>query len=223
MGNWKLTAAQQPQALTREALAALRHGRAAGLSRRTLLRRSIGAGITLWLTEILAGTIGFVWPNTSRGFGGEVVLGTLDEIEASPAVAGTSIREGAPSYFQAARTYVQLLDPSRGFTPGESAKGDGATTNVRTLYQRCPHLGCKPNFCTKNYWFECPCHGSRYDRLGIKVVGLGPAPRGLDRFSSVVSPEGVLTVNTSKINLGPLPVALGQPGLIAAKTPTGCI
>ena len=41
MGNWKLTTAQQPQALTREALAALRHGRAAGLSRRTLLRRSL--------------------------------------------------------------------------------------------------------------------------------------------------------------------------------------
>jgi cytochrome b6-f complex iron-sulfur subunit len=223
MGNWKLTAAQQPQALTREALAALRHGRAAGLSRRTLLRRSIGAGVALWLTEILAGTIGFVWPNASRGFGSEVVLGTLDEIEASPAVAGTSIREGAPAYFQAARTYVQLLDPSRGFTPGDSLKGDGHETNVRTLYQRCPHLGCKPNFCTKNYWFECPCHGSRYDRLGIKALGLGPAPRGLDRFPGVVSEDGVLTVNTAKINLGPLPVALGQPGLIGPKSPTGCI
>ena len=223
MGNWKLTAAQQPQALTREALAALRHGRAAGLSRRTLLRRSIGAGVTLWLTEILAGTIGFVWPNASRGFGSEVVLGTLDDIEASPAVAGTSIREGAPAYFQAARTYVQLLDPSRGFTPGDSLKGDGHETNVRTLYQRCPHLGCKPNFCTKNYWFECPCHGSRYDRLGIKALGLGPAPRGLDRFPGVVSEDGVLTVNTAKINLGPLPVALGQPGLIGPKSPTGCI
>ena len=42
---------------------------------------------------------------------------------------------------------------------------------MRTLYQRCPHLGCKPNFCPRNYWFECPCHGSRYDRLGIKVAG----------------------------------------------------
>ncbi len=223
MGNWKLTTAQQPQALTREALASLRHGRAAGLSRRTLLRRSIGAGIALWLTEIAGGTIGFLWPNASSGFGSEVVLGTLDEITASPAVAGTSIRDGAPAYFQSARTYVQLIDPSRGFTPGESVKGDGLLTNVRALYQRCPHLGCKPNFCTKNYWFECPCHGSRYDRLGIKVVGLGPAPRGLDRFQGVVSQDGVLTVNTGKIYLGPLPVALGQPGLIAPKSPTGCI
>src|SRR3970282_716882 len=69
MGNWKLTTAQQPQALTREALAALRHGRAAGLSRRTLLRRSLGAGVALWLTETLAGTIGFMWPHLSSGFG----------------------------------------------------------------------------------------------------------------------------------------------------------
>ncbi len=89
---------------------------------------------------------------------------------------------------------------------------------MRTLYQRCPHLGCKPNFCTINYWFECPCHGSRYDRLGTKVQELGPAPRSLDRFAHKVE-NGVLTVDTSKITLGPLPVALGQPGLIPAKAP----
>ncbi|MGZ6340243.1 MAG: QcrA and Rieske domain-containing protein, partial [Candidatus Limnocylindrales bacterium] len=76
---------------------------------------------------------------------------------------------------------------------------------------------------TKNYWFECPCHGSRYDRLGIKVKELGPAPRSLDRFASSVDSSGVLTVDTSKITLGPLPVSLGQPGLIAPKSPTGCI
>ncbi|MGH3073337.1 MAG: hypothetical protein ACRDQC_00330, partial [Gaiellales bacterium] len=69
MGNWQLTAAQQPQALTREALAALRHGRAAGLSRRTLLRRSLGAGATLWLTEVLIGSLGFLYPAATSGFG----------------------------------------------------------------------------------------------------------------------------------------------------------
>ena len=78
------------------------------------------------------------------------------------------------------------------------------------------------NFCTVNDWFECACHGSRYDRLGTKVKELGPAPRSLDRFAHTVS-NGVLTVDTSKITLGPLPVAIGQPGLIPAKSPTGCI
>ncbi len=223
MGNWKLTTADQPRALTREALASLRHGQTGGMSRRTILRRSIGAAVGLWLAEVAGGTIGFVWPNLTGGFGSKITLGTFDTVAASPAVTGGGLKDGAPSYFQAARTYVTLLDPGRGFQPGDSPEGDGAATNVRTLYQRCPHLGCKPNFCTINYWFECPCHGSRYDRLGIKVLGLGPAPRGLDRFASTVDSTGVLTVDTSKITLGPLPVALGQPGVIPPKSPTGCI
>ena len=29
-------------------------------------------------------------------------------------------------------------------------------------------------------WFECPCHGSQYNRVGEKKGG--PAPRGMDRF-----------------------------------------
>jgi mono/diheme cytochrome c family protein len=65
-----------------------------------------------------------------------------------------------------------------------------------------------------NYWFECPCHGSRYDRIGTKVLEFGPAPRGLDRFAVSVDGGGVLTVDTSKLTLGPLPVALGQPGIL---------
>ena len=223
MGNWKLGAADEPQALTRESLASLRHGRAAGLSRRTLLRRSLGAGVALWLGETLAGTIGFMWPNLHGGFGSLVTLGTITDVNAAPAVAGATLESGAPAYFQIARAYVQLIDTSRGFIPGESSDGSGIDINVRALYQRCPHLGCKPNFCTKNHWFECACHGSRYDRLGTKIDKLGPAPRSLDRFATVVNADGVLTVNTAAITLGPLPIALGQPGLIPPTSPTGCI
>ena len=96
---------------------------------------------------------------------------------------------------------------------------------MRALYQRCPHLGCKPNPCIKNFWLECPCHGSRYDRLGQKAAGpqYGPAPRSMDRFGVTVDGDGVLTVNTGKITLGPLPIAVGQPGIIPPRTPTGCI
>jgi hypothetical protein len=45
----------------------------------------------------------------------------------------------------------------------------------------------------------------------------------MDRFATVVSADGVLTVDTGKITLGPLPIALGQPGLIPPTSPTGCI
>jgi cytochrome b6-f complex iron-sulfur subunit len=223
VGNWKLSRYEEPQTLTKEVLREMRSGRTAGLSRRQLIRRSLGAGVGLWFLETLAGTLGFLWPNLSGGFGSKVILGDINTVAGSPAVQGTKLQDGAPAYFPEARTYVQLIDPTQGFRTGESPDGEGSAINVRTLYQRCPHLGCKPNFCTSNYWFECPCHGSRYDRLGIKILELGPAPRGLDRFAASVDGSGVLTVDTSKLTLGPLPVALGQPGLIPARSPTGCI
>jgi cytochrome b6-f complex iron-sulfur subunit len=223
MGNWRLARVDEPRTLTKETLRAYREGRPAGLSRRQLIRRSIGAGVGLWLLELTGGTIGFLWPNLAGGFGGEVELGNLETVSAAPATSGATLRDGAPSYFQNARAFVQLLDPNRGFQPGDSPDGEGTPINVRVMYQRCPHLGCKPNFCLTNYWFECPCHGSRYDRLGTKVLELGPAPRSLDRFAASVTRGGILVVNTGKITLGPLPVPLGQPGLLPPKSPTGCL
>jgi cytochrome b6-f complex iron-sulfur subunit len=222
MGNWKLARWQEPKTLTRDVLREMRRGRPAGMSRRTLIRRSIGAGVGLWLLEVTGGLLGFLWPNLSRGFGGTLTLGDFALVSGNPAVQGVSLSDGAPAYFFQARTFVQLIDPTRGFAEGTSTDGEGLNTNVRTLYQRCPHLGCKPNFCTTNYWFECPCHGSRYDRLGVKVLELGPAPRGMDRFAHTIE-GGVLTVDTSRITLGPLPVALGQPGLIPARSSQGCV
>ena len=87
-----------------------------------------------------------------------------------------------------ARSSSSSTRPSSGSIAGEDTTGDGTALNVRALYQRCPHLGCKPNPCLSNFWMECPCHGSRYDRLGIKADGAqyGPAPRSMDRFSITV-------------------------------------
>jgi cytochrome b6-f complex iron-sulfur subunit len=224
MSNYHLAPADKPQALTPQALRSLRQDPVQGISRRTLLRRSIGGAALLWITEVAAGSIGFLWPNSRGGFGGEIEIGTIDDVKAT---AGTlPFSTGFPIYYQQARAYVVLVDPSRQeFVPGEDEEGDGTALNVRALYQRCPYLGCKPNPCIKNFWLECPCHGSRYDRLGIKAAGAayGPAPRGMDRFSIKVGADGKLTIDTSKITLGPLPVAVGQPGIIPPRTPTGCI
>ena len=222
MGNWKLTRSQEPQALTEPVLREMRKGKTGGLSRRQLIRRSIGAATALWLLEVSAGTLGFLWPNMARGFGGAINLGNIETVSDNMELQGTTLQEGAPAYFPTARTFVQLNDPNLGFQNGTSTDGEGTTTNVTTMFQKCPHLGCKPNFCATNFWFECPCHGSRYDRLGVKVEELGPAPRGMDRFAHTIE-DGELIVDTSRVILGPLPVALGQPGLIPAKSPTGCI
>ena len=99
-----------------------------------------------------------------------------------------------------------MIDPGRGsWEPGVDPTGDGSALNVRVLSQRCPHLGCRPNPCIQDYWFRCPCHQSRYDRLGIKAAGerFGPASRGMDRYAIEVDGNGVLTVDTTHITLGP--------------------
>jgi cytochrome b6-f complex iron-sulfur subunit len=224
MSNYQVEPASQPQALSKEAIKSLRHEQVQGISRRTLLRTSIGAAIGLWILELSAGTIGFLWPSIASGSKSQVKIGTLAEVKAQN--SSLPIDQGFPAYYQPAKSFVMLIDTSRQeFVPGSDPSGDGSALNVRALYQRCPHLGCKPNPCLKNFWIECPCHGSRYDRLGTKAKGpaFGPAPRGMDRFAIIVKDDQALYVDTLKITLGPLPVALGEPGLIPPKSPTGCI
>jgi cytochrome b6-f complex iron-sulfur subunit len=224
MSNYQVEPAAQPAALTSEAIKSLRKEQVQGMSRRRLMRVALGAGIALGTLEALAGTLAFAWPSLRKGFGGVLRIGTLDEVKTLNSTL--PIAEGFPAYFPEARAFVILKDPAQQrFVAGEDTSGEGSALNVRALYQRCPHLGCKPNPCLKNFWLECPCHGSRYDRLGIKADGAqyGPAPRGMDRFSISVSGGGVLSIDTGKITLGPLPVALGQPGIIPPRTPTGCI
>ena len=224
MSNYHVEPVDRPKALAPEAIRSMRRSQVQGISRRQLLRYSLGGAIGLWLLELTAGTIGFIWPNLTGGFGSRVKIGTLEDLKL--ANSNLPISDGFPAYVPDARAYIVLIDTGQQrFLPGDDPNGDGIALNVRGLYQRCPHLGCRPNPCLKNFWMECPCHGSRYDRLGIKAAGpqYGPAPRGMDRFSLSVDGGGVLTLDTGKITLGPLPVAVGQPGIIPPRTPTGCI
>ncbi len=210
------------EAIGGPAIRAHRAHQVGGLSRRTLLRRALGAGIGLWIVELVAGNVAFLW-SASTLAAPKVRVGTLDElVEANP---GLPIREGFPAYVASARAFVVLVDPGRsGWTSGVDETGDGVALNVRALSQRCPHLGCRPNPCVEDFWFRCPCHQSRYDRLGIKAAGelYGPAPHGMDRYAIEVDAGGVLTVDTARITLGPLPVVLGQPGLIPPRVERGC-
>ena len=77
---------------------------------------------------------------------------------------------------------------------------DMSELGIVALYQRCVHLGCRVPFCQTSQWFECPCHGSKYSRVGEKKAG--PAPRGLDRFYATVEATAV-TIDTGNIFLGP--------------------
>lgn len=68
------------------------------------------------------------------------------------------------------------------------------------LSMRCTHLGCTPNWKPSEEIFHCACHGSKFDYLGINFAG--PAPRPLDRFEIVLTPEGDLVVDKSIIYKG---------------------
>ena len=54
--------------------------------------------------------------------------------------------------------------------------------------------------CESSQWFECPCHGSKYNQVGEKKAG--PAPRGMDRFNVTVD-GGSVTVDTGIVVQGP--------------------
>ncbi len=58
----------------------------------------------------------------------------------------------------------------------------------------CQHLGCIVY--TTEWGFQCPCHGSKYDKEG-NVIG-GPAPRGLPWFEITQNVDGTLVVNAGK-------------------------
>jgi Rieske Fe-S protein len=209
-----------PDAALRRTIEASRAGR--GLSRRQLLRASIAGAVGVWSAELLAGSIAFLWKGASSG-PAKVRIGSLRDLIAFN--AGLPVADGFPAYVPEARAFVMTIDPDRAtWFAGADPTGDGTALNVRALSQVCPHLGCRPNPCIEDYWFHCPCHQSRYDRLGIKPKGpqYGPADRSMDRFAIEVDADGVLTVDTRQVMLGPLPIELGQPGVLPPLVARGC-
>lgn len=158
------------------------------VSRREFFRQSLLASVGLFTAEFGAASLAFVWPNLRGGFGGTVELG------ASAQSVKEQIRaDRQPFYYGAGRFYLVEYE-------GENAEDYGAAEGLVALYQKCVHLGCRVPFCEQSQWFECPCHGSKYNRAG--EYRDGPAPRGLDRFPVTVE-GGIVQVDTSTRLEGP--------------------
>jgi cytochrome b6-f complex iron-sulfur subunit len=173
---------------------------ALGETRRQFLNRGIVAGMGLALGALGVAVVGFLWPpNTgASGFGGVVDVGSLAEID------DTINNKKIPFYNAAAKTYVVAYPkadlPKAKKVPNYAPVFPGMKEGYVTLYQKCVHLGCRVPFCVTSQWFECPCHGSKYNRVGEKRGG--PAPRGLDRFIPTIV-GGRLLVDTGVIVQGP--------------------
>lgn len=59
----------------------------------------------------------------------------------------------------------------------------------------CTHLGCLTVWNADLGIVACPCHGSKFNELGVKIDG--PAPRGLPWLKVSLSDEGDLLVDRS--------------------------
>ncbi len=169
-----------------------------GVTRRQFLNRSTIAMFTAGLGGFGASLLAFLWPSLSGGFGSKVSLGKVNDILAEIAT------KKEPKYFAEARTYITPY-PKDGLDKAKTVYAPGVVrgmeSGVAAIYQKCVHLGCKVPWCTNSQWFECPCHGSQYNRVGEYKAG--PAPRGLDRFSVDVDAAGNVTVDTSAVIVGP--------------------
>ncbi len=167
---------------------------AIGVSRRQFLNRAtvslMSAGLGAFAAAAFAG---FLWPFKVSGFGGKVAAGKLDEI-----LAGIRSNRGF-LYNSTARSWLTAYPseaiPKAQGVPAYKAVLGGMESGLVALYQKCPHLGCRVPQCESSQWFECPCHGSQYNRVGEKKAG--PAPRGMDHFAVSVSPTGDVTIDTS--------------------------
>lgn len=166
------------------------------LARRSFLRVSAFAGLTLFTGGLLASFLGFFNLRRPSGFGGTVTV-TADRIP-RPGADPVRIPEGK-------FWLVNLNGP----------EGDvlqvGGTGGLLALYWKCPHLGCSVpwnpafNGASVNFpgiigWFRCPCHGSTYSKAGIRVFG--PAPRPMDTMRITVNADGSVSVNTGQITGG---------------------
>ncbi|MGH9027051.1 MAG: ubiquinol-cytochrome c reductase iron-sulfur subunit, partial [Acidimicrobiia bacterium] len=166
-----------------------------GLTRRQFFNRGILTGIGISVGAFGVASLAFLWPREAGGFGTDVNVGDLGKIDADIADVGYS-------YNATARTYIVPYPPDdvgnaeQVYDPKIVA---GMEQGYVALYQKCVHLGCRVPFCETSQWFECPCHGSKYNQVGEKRGG--PAPRGLDRFPIDVSDS--ITVKTGDLVIGP--------------------
>lgn len=147
------------------------------IGRRWFLRIAVLGSLGAVLTQAVACFVNFYFPTRVGTFGGKVLAGRPEEVVL-----------GEPKYVRDGKFYLMRVP-------------DG----LLALYQKCPHLGCvvpwrgddptEDTIAGKGR-FNCPCHGSIYDRFG--VLRAGPAPRPMDLMAMTIE-NGNIVVDTGKV------------------------
>jgi cytochrome b6-f complex iron-sulfur subunit len=149
-----------------------------GFWSRRMVLRFVGWGAVLAMAGQWLGGMGvFFWPKKVGAFGGVILGGAVSDFDV-----------GDVQLIQEGKCYLSLVP--EGFL---------------ALWWKCPHLGCtvpwKPQDPSMDSLaptgrFNCPCHGSIYDRYGDIVAG--PAPRPMDLFGVSVR-DGKVYIDTNPV------------------------
>jgi cytochrome b6-f complex iron-sulfur subunit len=195
----KATPAASPA--TRSRAVAVRDAEEIGVTRRQFFNRGILGATIMSISGFGAASVAFLWPGEGGGFGGIIAApAKLEDLKA------TFEADRAPVYVPEAKSYLQPYptDASVLAAAEKVYEGDvlaGMQQGIVALWQTCPHLGCRVPWCQTSQWFECPCHGSKYNRVGEKTGG--PAPRGMDRFGVLIGGDGSVSIDTGTTVEGP--------------------
>jgi len=147
-------------------------------SRRQLLRWFGWTTLLVILGEMAAGFLPFFWPRKVGAFGGTVQAGAVTDFKVG------DVKKNNEGKFYLSRVPEGFL----------------------ALWQKCPHLGCTVPWLENQQSedsiaptgrFNCPCHGSIYDRYGQIIQG--PAPRPMDMFKVTIR-DGRIYVDTGPQN-----------------------
>jgi cytochrome b6-f complex iron-sulfur subunit len=165
------------------------------VSRRKVLLVGFWSAMGVMMLGIVTTIINSLYPRGITGFGSEVYVGTVDQLEPGKKLQNLD-----------AKVWMVRFDAE------QARRNPGAVEgSILAVYHKCVHLGCtvpyRPDFSredprngeTYSGWFLCPCHGSTYSDAGVRVFG--PAPRSLDTFELKID-GGKMTVNTGKIQTG---------------------
>ena len=159
------------------------------VNRRIFLNRAWLLAMSVFGVAFGGTSVAMLWPNKISGFGGRINAGKLADVL-------KTIESDGKYYNTIGRFYI-VTYPHTDDKENMYVKAGVAKDGVMVLFQKCAHLGCRVPYCPSSHWFECPCHGSKYNYAGERQPG-SPAPAGLWRFPLEIAKDGTITVDTSK-------------------------
>jgi cytochrome b6-f complex iron-sulfur subunit len=145
------------------------HAPKKAVPRRMFLRNVVLGSVGVVSLQAAAGFVYWMWPLKTGAFGSVITV----PASVVPEVGAAPYRDQAGKFW--------LINNEDG---------------LLALYWKCPHLGCTVPWEDGQGDFQCPCHGSIYDRFGVLIAG--PAPRPMDYMALTVE-GGNVNVDTGDI------------------------